>query len=366
MNGTHRMAPRAPRAGRSHLPLLAAAAALLIVALGAYQWLSSRPGSDDPRELTGTAALEGVSAGREKEEAPPSRPAAEEMEEGPARAPAPGEEEVRRRLMKLFEDTYFDLNIDAEGAVRIARAREELEEYLAGLPPEMVPLLLEILDENPDFVNRRFLIRALGEIGSDEASLGLVDYYRRLRDAEGNANEMKYTIEAIGRVDSDLSYSLLTAMIEEEAEKPNRLRFVEQLGEHSRRREAVPIFTELMMEEANFQVRNRAAQALKKTAERSSAPDIEKALETEENPYVRQTMLGALGAIGDAGSFGSLERIATSDEDPVTRMSAVAAIAKIGGADAKRILEGIAEEDTNARVRFDARRAIVKLEGRGF
>jgi HEAT repeat protein len=223
-----------------------------------------------------------------------------------------------------------------------------------------------MLVEQEDFMLRRFLIRGVGEIGGDLAALGLLDHYRRLTGTEERKqHEIDYTIKSLGVVDNDLSYTLLGDLINDDEERIDRRRLVEALGQHSRRTDAVPLFMSLAGNDRSMSVRNKAAQALKFTADPSSAPDLEQLLETETNKYVRQTMMGALGDIGDPSSLSTLERVAKTDQNVDTRVSALDAIFKIGGPKAREILEEVAEKDKDAKVKEFAHRYIGKLDKKG-
>ena len=84
---------------------------------------------------------------------------------------------IQRQIHDLFLKTQWNAALDASTAHRVGRARDDLEALLASLGPEHVQMLAGLLKEEQDFVNRRFLLRALGRIGSDEALVALVDHY---------------------------------------------------------------------------------------------------------------------------------------------------------------------------------------------
>lgn len=275
---------------------------------------------------------------------------------------------IRKALMEYLDYLRYDRQKYMDNGALVAQMLAELEEFLAGLPPEAVPMLLEILDSEEDFVLRRKILYGLGAIGSAEAALGLADYYEKLINLEADKDsEIAHTIRALGEVDSDVSFDLLEDFITtENGRQKHRFRFVQALGDHSNSAAAVPLFTDLMQDDIHFKVRNNAAQALKKASVHTTAPDLERAVMTEQNNYVRQTMMGALGSIGDTGSISTLENIARNDEDPVNRLSAVSAITKIGGSSAKSILEEIAAKDAHERVRYYAKKGVAKLEDDGW
>ncbi len=272
---------------------------------------------------------------------------------------------VRAKILEGFSLIFVDAE-HPENAPYYQARRAELEAYLASLPPEMVPLLLEILEAEQDFVNRLILLDALGQIGSDLAADALARHFQYAYDNQ-KATQLARSVSALGAVDSDHSYDLLNDFIASEspAAEEHRFRFVEQLGLHSRREESVPLFLELAGDADRARVRNKAAQALKRTQRFDSAPAIERLLVEEEHPYVRQTMIGALGAVGDRASIEALAEIARNDDKDDTRASAVESIYKIGGDRAKEILREVAETDEDKRVRERAQRNLRKLdEGR--
>ncbi|MCA8959642.1 MAG: HEAT repeat domain-containing protein [Planctomycetes bacterium] len=245
-------------------------------------------------------------------------------------------------------------------------ARMELLEYLKQLDPAYAGPVLEFLETADNFLQRRVLLLGLAEMGGDTIADGLADHYDEWSQKdkrEQSGSEIKYTVEALGKIDTDHSFDLLNHYLRE-GDPQDRSRFVEQLGLHSRREESVPTFVDLAGHDTQNRVRNKAAQALKRTAHPRSAADIEKLLETERVPYVRQTMIGALGSIGDPASLKTLDRILREDEDVSTRLSACHSTAAIGGASARRILERVAASDENQRVRTYAEGKLVELEDR--
>ncbi len=294
------------------------------------------------------------------------------------------EEAVRQKILEYFRLIYVDMENTAN-APFFKERRAELEAYLAGLPPSMVPLLIELLANEKDFINRYILIAALGEIGSDLAADALVAHYHWAKSRNNKIKDLERAIEALGKVGSDHSYDLLTGLIAEEGdyEKEHRYRFVKQLGAHPRRDEAVPLFHDLAANSGQPNVRNYAAQALKRAAKPESAPEIERMLQTEKNDFVRQTELGILGEIRDPASIDALADVARIDDNDTNRRSAVESIYKIGGTRAKEVLKEVADQkdishkkvgaQTNTgdcpeckKVREAARRRIVALEEQGY
>ena len=249
---------------------------------------------------------------------------------------------------------------------KLLARREALDEFLAQLGPEAIPMLVALLEREPDFLNRRRLIMALGEIGSDRAADELVNHYWRLFDGD-QETELNYAIKALGLVQSPHSFGLLTGMIEDADAIPHRYRFVEQLGRHRDNVQAVPTFIRVAdsANEPYFKTRSRAALALKWANDPRSAPQVERLLGTEEDKFVRQALCGTLGDLGDTGSIPKLEHVARGDTDHQTRMSAIRALSRIGGPEARQIIEELQQSDEHERVRLEAARALQRLDQNG-
>ncbi|MFN0060393.1 MAG: HEAT repeat domain-containing protein [Planctomycetota bacterium] len=354
--------------GRVAAPVLLLALLLIFVALALYR-IVAKP-SETPAPIPGdvsaavkpTPVIEPTAAEPlvPNDEAPVKRL---EKPDGVAAVP----DEIRKQIETLLDSMTMPpqhLQTNKKLAA-VKRARDELEALLKTLPEEYAPWINALMIEEPDFVKRRLLIVGLGEIGGDYAAMALRDHYtNRLQLADGS-NEVKYTVESLGKVNNPLSYDLLVSMVGK-APPEHRFRFVTEIGNHVEGARAIPLLTDVMANDESMDARNRAAQALKKVGDAASARDIESQLEVETVAHVRQTMIGALGGIGDLGSLSVLERIATTDTDAVSRLSAIDSIGKIGGTAAKKILERIAESEQHDRVRRDARKEVVKLEQKGF
>jgi HEAT repeat protein len=273
---------------------------------------------------------------------------------------------LRHDLIGLLQVPGGSEDPRADALARVAQL-EALDRALAALGPEAVELLVELLGTEKDFLNRRRLLLALGEIGSDRAADALADHYWGLLGAE-RETELNYTIQALGRVDSPHSFDLLTGLIEHDAATEHRFRFVEELGRHSDSARAVPTFLRVAdaKQEPYFKARSRAALAIKWANDRAAAPQVESLLEEEKNKYVRQALCGTLGDLGDPASVRRLETIARSDPELPTRLSAIRAISRIGGDDARRIIESLEQDETAAaRVRLEAKHALARMSSEG-
>jgi len=274
-------------------------------------------------------------------------------------------ERLRRRLYELLGEP-LEGNDVRERMEKIIAHRAALDELLALLGPEDVDLIAEMLAGEWNFLDRRAMLRRLGEIGTDHAANLLVEHYWTLA-AAGVETELNYTIEALGTVQSPHSFTLLTDLIGTEHTYHHRFRFVEQLGRHRDNIQAVPTFLRVAdsANEDYFKTRSRAALALKWADDPRSAPQVERLLDSEQDNYVRQALCGTLGELGDPASVGKLAAIARTDTNHQTRMSAIRALSRIGGDDARGVIEELRESDGHERVRLEATRALEQMDENG-
>lgn len=271
------------------------------------------------------------------------------------------DQKISNSIFQLFQKCQWDKALDASTAHRVARARDDLQELLDGLGPEHVPLLVGMLKEEPDFINRRFLIKALGKIGSDEALIGLIDHYHWSVDVD-KESEVKHTIDALALANTDMSLKVLREYSMAEDAVRHRYRFVEALTRHERSEEALDIYGQLLRDPSHFRVRQRAAYGLKINGVNQHSQSLETALAEEMNPYVRQSYLGALGGIQDVNSIPVVERILIEDEDVSTRISAVRALLNIEGSAAiQALMQARDRIDPSPRVQQEIITALQKL-----
>lgn len=353
------------RDGRALVPIVIALLAACFLAVVVYQAMQTGPG---PEPWSGQSVYddepESVPSGDQADSVDSARG---DTKTGGTTGPVDASDAaIRAKLAGFFARMPADaMVLDTAGKLDLKRARDELEDYLETLGPEAVDTLVGVLEEETDFVNRRFLLRALGNIGTDAASNGLLAHYHRMASTGQHDSEAKHTIKAMGRVDSPHSFDQLLDLVETSGDPAHRHFVLEELGGHHMTAEAVPVYKRLMVEDTRTNVRSYAARALKRNADPKTAPDIELALKQETNRYVRQTMIGALGGIRDANSVRALEEVTQTDDDHVTRMSAVNSLKLIGGPAAESVLERVAENDANERVRADAQRALQALRDPG-
>lgn len=354
---------RTYQSGRILAPLIMVVLTLIFMGAVIYQATrtdeeaenSAQQAQTSSTKTTGTA---GNTAKKDKEDSAKSEAAVA------AEAPTDSEaKQIQDAILAFFARMPADvLNVD--NPLAILQAREELQEYLDGLPPSAAPILIDILKEEADFVNRRFLLYALADMGTDIATDGLLDHYHRMAELD-KESEVGHTIKALERVGSAHSFDVLIDLTERDGAIIHRDKFVRALGNHPDSREALPTFTRLMHEDRSFKTRLNSATAIKGTGDTASAIEVERALQTEKNNYVRQSLIGALGTLREVNSLGVLEEILQNDQHHVNRMSAVNAVGRIGGPEARRILEQVAAEDKNERVRFDAQRKLREMDANG-
>lgn len=240
-------------------------------------------------------------------------------------------------IFELFLLCQWNSAMDASTAHRVARARTDLQNLLDSLGPEHVAMLTGILEEEPDFINRRFLLKALGKIGSKEALNSLLEHYY-WANSEGKESEVKHTIESLSLANNDASFDILRDFSLSEEDEIHRYRFVEALTQHSRSEDARDVYGALLEDPSHFRVRQRAAYGFKVSGKKVDAQTVESALLVEKNPYVRQSYLGALGGIRDVNSIPMVQKILSEDNDISTRISAVRALLRIDGANAIQAL----------------------------
>jgi HEAT repeat protein len=245
---------------------------------------------------------------------------------------------LARKIHDFFEAMEIDFrDPDHKQLAELDKMRQELDAYLASLGPEAVPTLAAILNAESDFVDRRFLLRALGNLGprSEEATWVLRDFFMARHEDPANRSEMGYVIDAMGKLQNDTSFEVLHHMIEEGADSRRPIRayrdkLIEALGDHPRREEAIDTFVDSLARDAAFPTRNKAAQALGKVRSPDTLGDLYNAFQRERVWYAKQTILGTIGKIGNPNSIPFLEEQARTAQESGVRLSAARAILRIG------------------------------------
>lgn len=267
--------------------------------------------------------------------------------------------ELAGRLARFFEDMDVTDPERGDKIENLDATREQLRAFLASLGPEAIPTLSAVLSVETDFVNRRFLIYALGDLGprSEEATFALADFYESTRGTPGARSETNHVIKAMGSLKNETSFQFIGDYIDNpDTSSYDRDKLIQVLGEHPRRDEAIPRFVAGMRDERDVNTRNHSAQALGKIRQPRTLAELISSFEREEVWYVRQTILGSIGKIGDPSALPFLEKQARIAEPSGVRLSAANAIRLIGMAEpwrekARRILQSLLGVERDASVR---------------
>jgi HEAT repeat protein len=260
-------------------------------------------------------------------------------------------------IHSYFEEMEIDLaSKDLANKARIAgleAVRERFREFLAGLGPEAVPTLAAILDIEPDFVDRRFLLYALGDLGkeTEEATHVLADFLMKRYEDPRARSELGHAIKAMGNLHNESSLDRLVSFIGDERLHGYRRHLVEALGEHPYRDEAVGTFVEVLREDSLPNVRNKAAQALGKIESPETLNELYMAFQSEPHWVTKQTILGSIGKIGNPSSIPFLEEQARSGKLASTRLSACGALQRLNTPYAQQVLREVARSEPDAQVR---------------
>jgi len=259
--------------------------------------------------------------------------------------------ELADDLHTMFETMEFQgLN---QRPPNLAETRESLKELLASLGPEALPTLGAILNAESDFVNRRFLLYGIGDLGpqSEEATFHLRDFFVRRHEDPQAYSESLHVIRAMSRLQNETSYSTIMSFVGRGNLHRFRPELIRSLGEHPERENAVGSMVEYMRDDAMGNVRNRAAQFLGKVGDPKTLDDLYHGIDAEPQLVVQQTMLGSIGKIGNPNSIAFLENHARRSDRKGVRLSAARAISRIGTPYAFRILKDISRSEPDPGVR---------------
>ncbi|HVR75570.1 MAG TPA: HEAT repeat domain-containing protein, partial [Planctomycetota bacterium] len=270
------------------------------------------------------------------------------------------DEATALRIHSLFEAMDFD-PMDSEKLNNLGALRDELQDYLAQLGPEALPTLAAILNAEGDFVDRRFIIYAIGYLGpkTDGATYVLRDFFMARCVRPESRTEMIHVAKAMTDLQNDSSFYALTGLIRHETEtvpaiEGFRSNFIEALGEHPRREEALNLFVNEIHEDPLLHARNKAAQALGKIRSPETLPELYSAVEKEPHYFIRQTLLGSIGKMGKSESIPFLEKHARHASDYRIRLSAAGAIRRIATPYGQAVLREISQSDPEPVVRSNA------------
>ena len=276
---------------------------------------------------------------------------------------------LAREIHAYFESMSVAYT-DEEKLARLRELREQFREFLASLGPQAVPTLAAILNAEGDFVHRRFILDALGNLGpqSEAATFVLRDFFMARYADPRNESEMIHVIDAMAHLKNDTSYGTLRDLIQspDGGIEAYRRHFVAALGEHPRREESIDVFAERLhaQNEESKNVRNMAAQALGKIRSPDTLNELYRAAQEETYFAVKQTILGSIGKIGNPNSIPFLEeqyRQALSEpqtEDPIRkrdnvriRQSAARAMSRIGTPYAQQVLRELVKGEPDESTR---------------
>ena len=254
--------------------------------------------------------------------------------------------------------TYFELldryerGRSANSAGLLMKKRDELREFLASLGPESLDTLSIILNSEPDFVYRRFMLVAIGDLGpqTEGATWALRDYFVARQGNPGHRSEMGHLISAMGKLQNDTSYDVFQDLIKNPGYSPYRDKFISELGEHHRRDEALDFFNEGLHNETSKRNRNKYAQALGKIASPESLPQLYHAFKKETYWVNKQTILGSIGKIGNPNSISFLEEQARYAGESAVRLSAARALSRIGTPVAMDTLRDVAQSESDEKI----------------
>jgi HEAT repeat protein len=318
-------------------------------------------GEAAPADLPGVAEQMPYGSPTEKDpfhwpEKPAPRPGAEFPRWDLKEFPEGWDARIAHSIHDYFDAMELDLR-DEDKLVSLHETRKQFEEFLEGLGPEAVPTLVAVLNAEGDFVDRRFLIKALGNLGprTEEATYALRDFFLARRQNEENRSELLHVIEAMGALQNETSLQTLTDFSKRDDLHSYRPKLVEALGEHPRREETVGTLVGIMHDDPVILARNKAAQALGKIRSEGTLGDLYQAFEKEHYWVNKQTILGTIGKIGDVSSYSFLEDKARNAKEPAVRLSAGGALRRMGPSVASTALRDLArtEPDPEVRQRFE-------------
>lgn len=266
--------------------------------------------------------------------------------------PANWNGELAQSIHSYFEmlDVY-EKGRTANAASRLMKGREDLRNFLAGLGPESLETLATILNSEPDFVYRRFMLVAIGDLGpkTEGATWALRDYFVSRSPDPQNRSEMGHLIKAMGQLQNNTSFDVMQDLIKTPGYSPYRDKFIWELGEHNRRDEAVDFFNAGLSSETSKTNRNRYAQALGKIARSDSLSVLYDAFNKETYWVTKQTILGSIGKIGNPNSIPFLEEHARYATESAVRLSAARALSRVGTPLAMETLRDVAQSESDRK-----------------
>ncbi|MGJ3248446.1 MAG: HEAT repeat domain-containing protein [Elainellaceae cyanobacterium] len=237
----------------------------------------------------------------------------------------------------------------------------------------IIPKLLEIIDQDPDFDVRYVAASALGEIGDIKTLLKLVgtfsydkwleepvgDALRRVCDESETLELIEYlndsdpyvrsgAAEAIGAIGDEKAIpELLNILNHPDSEV--RYGIVKALG-NTLDKNVVPELLNVLHEDEDFDVCINAVEALGKIADESAIPGLLDALRYGSD-YLSYCVVKSLGRIGDESAISEVFSKLGS-EDLASRLRVAELLGEIGGKGAtKALLEALKDRHSVIRMR---------------
>ncbi len=222
-----------------------------------------------------------------------------------------GGEEARRVLFRALEDD--DSRVVRKAVVGLGRLKDR----------GSVDRLIQILKRRDDTAQSAY--EALGEIGDEKA---LAPLTKSLEDDDVDIRvQAAYGLARMG--DKDGLYFLEDVLKEAQPGKRGTILAAYYLAKLDRR-DGVDYLVELL-DDGNWDLRLRAAEALGKCDNKHAAAPLAEALESEDK-NLRLMAVRALGQLGGRRAIAALKRV-RKDKNPAVRVAARSALRELGELD---------------------------------
>lgn len=386
----------APGAGGSRLPVMVMAGALVAAAAGGGLFLAMSPGDAPPPVIgpapttevaalpargtprveptrPGTVApkvisrtpMPGVPAVAEETKpvlAPPPPPAGNTLAD--LRARSANHEAVARLLDQYAELTRLD-PLNASPMFQDFRDRErreqELLEELRRMGPGIIPALSEMLLELDQRANQLFMAKALAGMEGPEALAAVENALGSTKDVALQTTLVRFLPDS-----PDAAASVARAFGREE--NPNLrsmlLReYARRLGEDAE--SGREVFSRAALEDTDPNVRAEAVTLIGRRGDPRDQALMEQIINQEPNLPIRQRAVMSYAETGKDSSLPYLENLARDTGAPLPmRASAVLAIGRVGGDRAIQTLDLMAQSDPDQEIRLRAQRQAASLRAR--
>ena len=270
--------------------------------------------------------------------------------------------ELAASIHAFFEAMEFDPRNPKAG---LSKTREEFREFLESLGPEALPTLGAILNAEGDFVDRRFLLYAIGGLGpeSEEATFILKDFLVNHHEDPKAYSEMTHTLDAMARLQNETSLDTITGLLGQPSFAPLRPKMIDALGTHPHIEDAIDEVIPYLHDDPKHQTRNKAAQFLGRAKHPDTLDEVYDAFSRERHWVVKQTLLGTVGKIGNPNSIPFLESQARNAPESAVRLSAGRAISRIGTPYAGQVLREIAQSEPDAKLKANFKTWASEVDG---